>query len=79
MAKDAVIVEKINQVLDRVRPALESHGGGAELVSFDDGVVTLRVLGACKGCGMSAFTFQLGIEKILREQYKESIKEVRYV
>lgn len=73
------IIKKINQVLDKVRPALESHGGGAELVSFADGVVILRVLGACKGCGMSAFTFQLGIEKILREQYKDYIREVRYV
>lgn len=72
-------VSKINEVLDKVRPALESHGGGAELVEYRDGVVTLKVLGACKGCAMSAFTFQLGIEKILREKYKETIKEVRYV
>ncbi len=76
---DSEVTGKINEVLDKVRPALESHGGGAELVSYDDGVVVLKVLGACKGCAMSAFTFQLGIEKILREKYKEEIKEVRYV
>lgn len=73
------VITKIIEVLDKVRPALESHGGGAELVSFNDGVVILKVLGACQGCGMAAFTFQLGIEKILRERYKEDIKEVRYV
>lgn len=73
------VSEKINEILDKVRPALESHGGGAELVSYQDGTVTLRVLGACNGCAMSAFTFQLGIEKILREKYKDYIKEVRYV
>lgn len=72
------VVDKIEEVLAKVRPALESHGGGAELVDFADGVATLRVMGACKGCAMAAFTFQLGIEKILREKYKE-IKEVRYV
>lgn len=74
------VIHKINEILDKVRPALASHGGGAELMSYtDDGVVTLRVLGACNGCAMSAFTFQLGIEKILREKYKEHIREVRYV
>lgn len=72
-------MEKINELLAKVRPALASHGGGAELVSVDEGVVTLRVLGACNGCPMSAFTFQLGIEKILRDKYSEQIKEVRYV
>lgn len=73
------VTDKINEVLDKVRPALESHGGGAELMSYDNGVVTLKVLGACNGCPMSAFTFQMGIEKILREKYKEAIKEVCYV
>lgn len=73
------IDQKVNQILDKVRPALVRHGGGAELVSSDDGIIVLRVLGACKGCAMSAFTFQLGIEKILREKYKDEIKEVRYV
>lgn len=73
------IENKVNAVLDHVRPSLEAHGGGAQLVSYEDGVVVLQVLGACKGCPMSAFTFQLGIERILREKYKEDIKEVRYV
>lgn len=76
--EDKMVISKINEILDKVRPALESHGGGAELVNYEKGVATLKVLGACKGCAMAAFTFQLGIEKILREKYKE-IKEVRYV
>lgn len=71
--------DKVNELLEKVRPALESHGGGAELMSYENGVVTLKVLGACNGCPMSAFTFQLGIEKILREKYTEYVKEVRYV
>lgn len=77
--KSVETVANIQALLDKVQPALKSHGGGAELISYNEGVVTLKVLGACKGCPMSAFTFQLGIEKILREKYAKEIKEVRYV
>src|ERR671915_622904 len=63
---DAVLVE---EALDSVRPYVESHGGQVELVSVDDGLVTVRMSGACQGCAASAMTLRRGIEQALREHY----------
>lgn len=55
-------------VLDRIRPAVQSDGGDVELVSVnDDGVVTIRLHGACVGCPSSSLTLRLGIERNLKE------------
>src|ERR671915_227796 len=56
---DAVLAE---EALDSVRPYVESHGGRVELVGLDNGVVTVRMSGACHGCAGSAVTLQRGIE-----------------
>lgn len=53
---------KIEEALDMVRPALRRDGGDVEFVSVDDGVVSLRLSGACASCGMSALTVRLGLE-----------------
>jgi len=67
--------EKVEEVLAQIRPMLEADGGGVELVDFTEGVVTVRLLGACGGCPMSTMTLQGGIERILKEQMPE-VKEV---
>ena len=67
--------EKVEEVLAQIRPMLEADGGGVELVDFDEGVVKVRLLGACGGCPMSTMTLQGGIERILKEQVPE-VKEV---
>ncbi len=67
--------EKVEEVLAQIRPMLEADGGGVELVDFEEGVVTVRLLGACGGCPMSTMTLQGGIERILKEQMPE-VKEV---
>lgn len=67
--------EKVEEVLAQIRPMLEADGGGVELVDFKEGVVTVRLLGACGGCPMSTMTLQGGIERILKEQMPE-VKEV---
>lgn len=77
--RQQAIQRAFDKAMARYAPTLTAHGGGAELVSIDNAGVTLRVLGACNGCAMSAFTFQLGIEKMLRDAEPELIKEVRYV
>ena len=60
--------EEVQKVLDTVRPALQADGGDAELVEVgDDGVVKLRLTGACAGCPMSQLTLKEGIEKVLKE------------
>ena len=60
--------EKIETALDRIRPVLQTDGGDVELVDVKDGVVSLRLTGACKGCPMATMTLRNGIERILREE-----------
>ena len=67
--------EKVEAVLARVRPALQSDGGDVELVDVNEGVVRLKLKGACAGCPMATMTLRHGIERILKEQIPE-VKEV---
>lgn len=72
---DAVLAE---EALDSVRPYVESHGGQVELLAVDDGVVTVRMSGACQGCAASAMTLRRGIETALREHvpgFREVVAE----
>lgn len=66
--------EKIKEVLDKVRVSLQADGGDAELVEItDEGLVKLRLLGACAGCPMSQMTLKNGIERSLKENVDDSI------
>ncbi len=66
--------EKIKEVLDKVRVSLQADGGDAELVDIsDEGLVKLRLTGACSGCPMSEVTLKSGIERALRENVSEEI------
>lgn len=67
--------EKVEAVLAQVRPALQADGGDVELVDVNEGVVKLKLKGACAGCPMASMTLQHGIERILKEQIPE-VKEV---
>jgi len=67
--------EKVETVLNKVRPALLADGGNVELVDVSEGVVTLRLTGACNGCPMAVMTLRHGIERVLKEQVS-GIKEV---
>lgn len=63
--------DKVDQVLDTIRPALMADGGNVELVDVQDGVVKLRLQGACHGCPMSQMTLKMGIERELKRQLPE--------
>ena len=67
--------EKIESVLDMVRPALNADGGNVELVDVQDGVVKVRLTGACGSCPMSTMTLRQGVERVLRAEVPE-IKEL---
>jgi len=67
--------EKVEAALEQVRPALLADGGNVQLIDAKDGVVTLRLTGACGGCPMAAMTLKSGIERVLKEQVPE-VKEV---
>ena len=64
--------EQVEQVLAQVRPNLEAHGGNVELVEVtEDGVVNVRLQGACRGCPMARQTLKMGIEAIMKEELPE--------
>ncbi len=68
--------EKVEKALDRIRPALMADGGNVELVEVqEDGLVKVRLTGACGGCPMSQLTLKMGIEKHLKKEIPE-VKEV---
>jgi Fe-S cluster biogenesis protein NfuA len=73
-----MIKEKVLEIMEKIRPSLQSHGGDAELVDVVDGVVKLRLKGACSGCPMSQMTIKNGIEKIMKKALPE-IKSVESV
>jgi len=71
--------EKVEKVLENIRPSLQADGGNVELVDVsDDGIVKVRLTGACRGCPMSQMTLKMGIEKALKESVPE-VKEVQAV
>ena len=67
--------EKVEAVLNQIRPSLLADGGDVELVDVSEGVVTVRLTGACGGCPMASMTLQHGVERVLKENVPE-IKEV---
>jgi Fe-S cluster biogenesis protein NfuA len=70
---EASLRARVEAALARVRPALQADGGNVELVGIDDGVVLVRLLGACSGCPMSALTLKGGIEASLRREVPEIV------
>lgn len=67
--------DKVEKVLEKIRPNLVADGGNVELVDVNDGKVEVRLTGACAGCPMSTMTLQMGIERVLKEEIPE-VKEV---
>ena len=71
--------EEIKKALEEIRPNLQADGGDVELVNVsEDGVVEVKLKGACAGCPMSQMTLKMGIEKYLKKIVPE-VKEVRSV
>ena len=68
--------EKVEAALAKIRPSLNADGGDVELIEVTpDGVVKVKLTGACAGCPMSQMTLKMGIEKMLREEIPE-LREV---
>jgi Fe-S cluster biogenesis protein NfuA len=70
--------ENVEKALQQIRPALQADGGDIELVDVIDGVVKVRLTGACGGCPMSQMTLKMGVEKTLKQQVPE-VKSVETV
>ncbi|MCF8052574.1 MAG: NifU family protein [Desulfobacterales bacterium] len=64
--------ERVQEVIDKIRPMLKADGGDVELVDVgEDGVVKVRLQGACAGCPMSQMTLKNGIERMLKKEIPE--------
>jgi len=68
--------ERVEVALDRIRPALQADGGDVELVDVQDGVVTVRLTGACGSCPMSTMTLRMGVERAIKQEIPEIKKLV---
>ncbi len=72
--------ERVQEVLNLVRPALQADGGDVELVDVnEDGVVSVRLTGACGSCPMSTMTLKMGIERTLKEKIPAVKSVVRLI
>ena len=68
--------EKIEEVLKTIRPALQADGGNIQLVSVEDGIVKVKLTGACSGCQMAQMTMSNGVEKAIKELVPEVNKVI---
>jgi len=67
--------EKVSKAIEKIRPFLQRDGGDIELIDVVDGVVKVKLKGACGSCPMSTMTLKMGVEKQLKEELPE-VKEV---
>jgi Fe-S cluster biogenesis protein NfuA len=70
--------DQVKEVIDKLRPFLQRDGGDVELVAVEDGIVKVRLMGACGSCPSSTITLKAGIERALMEEV-EGIQEVQQV
>lgn len=68
--------ENVNMVLDDVRPYLIADGGDVDVVSVENGVVSLKLQGACESCPSSTTTMKMGIERVLKEKFGDAVKDI---
>jgi Fe-S cluster biogenesis protein NfuA len=69
---EKTVTERVEEIIDRIRPMIQADGGDVELVGVDDkGVVQVRLKGACASCPMSSMTLKMGIERNLKELVPE--------
>lgn len=74
-----MLKEKVQSALEKVRPSLQADGGDVQLVEVtENGVVKVKLMGACGGCPMSQMTLKMGIEKVLKQNVPE-VKSVESV
>ena len=66
--EDPIDIDKLNQTIDYIRPAVQADGGDLKLAKIENGVVNIEMLGACQGCPLSIATLKSGIERIIKEK-----------
>jgi Fe-S cluster biogenesis protein NfuA len=66
--------EQVEEAIQEIRPYLQADGGNIELIDVTDGVVKVKLLGACAGCPMSKMTLQMGVERTLKKKIPEIVR-----
>ncbi|KAI3914815.1 hypothetical protein MKW92_036581 [Papaver armeniacum] len=69
-------VKNVDLVLEDVRPYLIADGGNVDVVSVEDGIISLQLQGACGSCPSSTTTMKMGIERVLKEKFGDAIKDI---
>ena len=69
---------KVKEALEEIKPKIQADGGDIELVGIENGIVKVRLKGACVGCPMSALTLKQGVEKLIKQKIPE-VKSVEAV
>lgn len=72
--KENIMREKVEKAIEKIRPFLQQDGGDIELVDVKDGVVKVKLKGACGCCPMSQMTLKNGVEKALKEEILEIVR-----
>ncbi|HQO18183.1 MAG TPA: NifU family protein [Candidatus Cloacimonas sp.] len=69
--------EKIESVLNKVRPSIQADGGDVELINIrEDNVIEVRLKGTCNGCPMATLTLKAGIERLIKEEVPEVVEVI---
>lgn len=68
------IKDQVEEAIQELRPRLQADGGDIELLGFHDGIVQVKLKGACAGCPMSSMTIKMGVEQYLRKKIPEVVK-----
>lgn len=76
MSETLTVEERIVKTINKIRPYIQADGGDVEFVSFEDGIVTVKMLGACAGCMAIDATLTDGIQAILIDEVPE-VKQVK--
>ncbi|XVF32930.1 hypothetical protein REPUB_Repub17cG0125300 [Reevesia pubescens] len=71
--------QNVDLVLEDVRPYLIADGGNVDVLSVEDGVISLKLQGACESCPSSTTTMKMGIERVLKEKFGDAVKDIRQV
>jgi len=71
---DETLKEKVQKAIAEIRPNLQADGGDIELVGIENGIVKVKLKGACAGCPMSSMTVQWGVENFLKKKIPEVAK-----
>ncbi len=66
--------KEVEEVLQELRPQLQADGGDIEFLDFEEGIVKVRLTGACAGCPMSTMTLKMGVEQYLKKRIPEVIR-----